>query len=167
MSFSLLPKVIFEKITQITPEYLRQRGISLLMLDFDNTILPYTSATPPVELLRWFDRMKRGGVKLCVVSNSHKDKAARFCAAHNLGCVRHANKPGKRGIRRCLARYGLDKQQAALAGDQIYTDVLGANRAGVTSILVRPIHLSNIWLKLRHVAEKPFIFFARKRRVKL
>ena len=166
MSFSLLPKHVFEKITQITPEFLRQRGVKLLMLDFDNTLLPYTSSVPSAELLRWLDAMKRGGVKLCVVSNSHKDKAARFCAAHNIGCVRHANKPGKGGIRRCLARYGLKSSQAALAGDQIYTDVLGANRAGVKSILVRPIRLSNIWLKLRHVAEKPFIFLARKRRVK-
>lgn len=164
MSFSLLPKVIIDSVTQLTPQELRQRGVTLLMLDFDNTLLPYTSVKPSAELLRWFDRMKRGGVRLCVVSNSKKDKAARFCAAHNLGCVRYAKKPFRGGIRRCLARYGAETAHAALAGDQIFTDVLGANRAGVTSILVKPIHLSNIWLKLRHAVEKPFIFLARKRR---
>ena len=165
MPFSLLPKHIFDRITQITPEFLHGHGVSLLMLDFDNTLLPYTSTVPTAELLRWIDGMKRGGIRLCVVSNSKKNKAARFCRAHNLGCVRYAKKPFRGGIRRCLTRYGAERGHAALAGDQIFTDVLGANRAGVTSILVRPIHLSNFWLKLRHVAEKPFIFLARKRRV--
>ena len=165
MPFSLLPKVIFHKLTDITPEYLRGHGRSLLMLDFDNTMLPYTSKIPTPELLRWIDGMKRGGIRLCVVSNSRKNKAKDFCAAHNISCVTHSKKPFRRGIRCCLERFGAQAQEAALAGDQIFTDVLGANRAGALSILVKPIHLHNIWLKLRHVAEKPFIFLARKRRV--
>ena len=52
-----------------------------------------------------------------------------------------------------------------MAGDQIYTDTLGANGAGVKSILVKAIANHNFWLKARHVAELPFIFFARKRRI--
>ena len=71
------------------------------------------------------------------------------------------------GVRYFNKTYGAKAEQAALVGDQIFTDVLGANCAGATSILVKPIHLSNIWLKLRHVAEQPFIFFARKRRLQL
>ena len=109
--------------------------------------------------------MKRGNIELCVVSNSKKTKAADFCRAHNIGCVTRSKKPGGRGIRQCLARYGAGAAEAALAGDQIFTDVLGANRAGALSILVKPIHLHNVWLKLRHVAEQPFIFIARKRRI--
>ena len=54
-------------------------------------------------------------------------------------------------------------QACALAGDQIYTDTLAANRAGVRSILVEPIHLHNVWLRLRHVAELPFIHLAKRR----
>ena len=165
MPFSLLPKVIFHKLTDITPEYLRAQGRSLLMLDFDNTMLPYTSRIPTGELLRWIDGMKRGGIRLCVVSNSKKNKAKEFCAAHNIGCITHSKKPFRRGIRQCLARFGAKPGEAALAGDQIFTDVLGANRSGALSILVKPIHLHNIWLKLRHAAEKPFIFLARKRRI--
>lgn len=165
MPFSLLPKSIFHKLTDVSPEFLRQQGCRLLMLDFDNTMLPYTSKIPTQELLTWLDRMKQGGIQICVVSNSKKKKAAGFCKAHNIGCITHSKKPGRRGIRRCLERYGVRPQEAALAGDQIFTDVLGANRAGAHSILVKPIHLHNIWLKLRHVAEQPFIFIARKRRI--
>ena len=166
MPFSLLPKAIFQKLTDVTPEYLRAHGRTLLMLDFDNTMLPYTSKEPTVELLRWIDGMKRAGITLCVVSNSHKAKSPDFCKAHNIGCVTHSKKPTGRGIRRCLEKYGVPAFRAALAGDQIYTDVLGANCAGVMSILVKPIHLHNFWLKLRHTAEQPWIFLARKRRIR-
>ena len=165
MPFSLLPKHIFHKLTDVTPEFLREHGIRLLMLDFDNTMLPYTSRTPTPELLRWIDGMKRSGISLCVVSNSRKPKSASFCKAHNLACITHSKKPGGKGIRRCLARFDAAPGEAALAGDQIFTDVLGANCAGAASILVKPIHLHNIWLKLRHAAEQPFIFLARKRRI--
>lgn len=165
MPFSLLPKLIFHKLTDLTPEFLRERGVDLLMLDFDNTMLPYTSRLPTAELLTWIDRMKRGGVRLCVVSNSKKAKAAAFCKAHNLVCITHSKKPTGKGIRQCLDRFDAKPGQSALAGDQIFTDVLGANCAGALSILVEPIHLHNIWLKLRHAAEQPFIFIARKRRI--
>ena len=165
MPFSLLPKAIFHRLTDVTPEYLHAHGRKLLMLDFDNTMLPYTSKVPTPELLRWIDGMKRGGITLCVVSNSHKPKSPAFCKTHNIGCITHSKKPGGRGIRKCLARYGVSPDEAALAGDQIYTDVLGANRAGAMSILVKPIHLHNFWLKLRHAAEQPWIILARKRRI--
>ena len=165
MPFSLLPKLIFHKLTDLTPEFLRQRGIDLLMLDFDNTMLPYTSRVPTQELLDWLDRMKQGGIRLCVVSNSKKDKAAGFCREHDIACITHSKKPTGRGINQCLAQFNAKPRQTALAGDQIFTDVLGANCAGAASILVKPIHLHNIWLKLRHGAEQPFIYLARKRRI--
>lgn len=165
MPFSLLPKVIFHKLTDITPEELKSRGIELLMLDFDNTMLPYTSRVPTPELLAWIDGMKQARVTLCVVSNSKKEKAAAFCRAHNIGCVTHSKKPFRRGINACLSRYGVSPGRAALVGDQIFTDVLGANRAGALSILIKPIHLHNIWLKLRHLAERPLIYLARNRRI--
>ena len=62
-----------------------------------------------------------------------------------------------------MEKYGFAERECALAGDQIFTDTLGANLAGITSILVTPINNHNIWLKLRHVAEKPFIYLAKRR----
>lgn len=162
---SLLPKVMLYRLSELTPEFLRQRGIRLLMLDFDNTLLPYTSCVPEAELLVWLDGMKRGGIRLCVVSNSRKSKVTAFCKAHNIGCITRSQKPRGKGIRRALTQFGAQPAEAALAGDQIFTDVLGANCVGVMSILVKPIHLHNIWLKLRHAAEQPFILAAKKRRI--
>ncbi len=165
MPLSFLPTLIFDQLTDITPEDLLSRGIRLLMMDFDNTIIPYTSTIPGDKLLRWLTAMQESPVCLCVVSNSKKDKPGAFCRQYGVDYITHAGKPSTKGIRRCLAMYDLSPKQAALVGDQIYTDVLGGNRAGVTSILITPLHLHNIWLKLRHWVEMPFILMARRRKV--
>jgi HAD superfamily phosphatase (TIGR01668 family) len=135
------------------------------MLDFDNTIVPYTTNIPTEEMAGWLETMKVSSVQLCVVSNSKNDRVKKFCAAYGIDCITHAKKPFSRGIRQCLARYGADPGRCALVGDQIFTDTLGANCAGVRSILVTAIDNHNIWLKLRHVAEMPFILAAKNRRL--
>ena len=168
MPFSFLPKIITDKLTDLTPELLRARNIRLLMLDFDNTIVPYTTTTPAEEMETWLKVMNElADIQLCIVSNSRNDRVPKFCRERNLAVITHAKKPFTKGICECLARYGIPASEAALVGDQIYTDTLGANSAGITSILVKAIDNHNFWLKARHVLEKPFIFAARKRRVSL
>ena len=166
MPFSLLPKVITDKLTDITPELLRERKIRLLMLDFDNTIVPYTTINPTEEMEAWLKNMNElPDIQLCIVSNSHNDRVPKFCRERNMAVITHAKKPFSKGINECLAKYGIPAGEAALVGDQIYTDTLGANGTGVTSILVKAIDNHNFWLKARHVLELPFIFAARKRRI--
>lgn len=165
MSLSLLPGLITEKLPDLTPTLLRKNGVQLLMMDFDNTIVPYTTDVPTEEMAIWLRDMLRSGVQICVVSNSRNDRVKRFCEKYGLPCFMRAGKPGTRGIRRCLEQFGVPAAEAALVGDQIFTDTLGANCAGVLPILVRAIDNHNFWLKLRHVAEMPFIYAARKRRV--
>ena len=167
MRFSFLPGYLTDALTDLTPEFFREKGIRLLMLDFDNTIVPYTTNAPTPLMEQWLRDMAASDIRLCVVSNSKKDRVRKFCAAYGIDCITHAKKPFPRGIRQCLARYGLPAASCALVGDQIFTDTLGANGCGVTAILVRAIDNHNVWLKLRHVAEKPFIFTARKRRISL
>ena len=165
MAFSLLPKIIVPALTDVTEALLHQRGVKLLMLDFDNTIVPYTTSTPTEEMEAWLHHMAASDIQLCVVSNSKKGRVKIFCEKYGIDCITHANKPFPKGIRECLRKYGTDPKACALVGDQIFTDTLGANGTGVTSILVKAIHNHNIWLKLRHMAELPFIFLARKRRI--
>ena len=165
MPFSLLPKLIVTELPDITPEMLRQRKIRLLMLDFDNTIVPYTTNVPTDKMEAWLRNMAASEIPVCVVSNSKRDRVKIFCKKYGIPCITHAKKPFARGIQQCLQKFGVDPKDAALVGDQIYTDVLGGNCAGVTSILVKAIDNHNIWLKLRHVAELPFIFAAKNRRV--
>ncbi len=165
MSISLLPSVIVEAVTDLTPELLQGRNIRLLMLDFDNTIVPYTTNVPTEKMENWIRAMLQSEIQLCVVSNSKRDRVKIFCEAYGMDCITHAKKPFSKGIRQCLSKYGIPAAESALVGDQIYTDTLGANGAGVQSILVTAIDNHNFWLKARHVAELPFIFLARKRRL--
>ena len=166
MPFSLLPKIITEKLTDITPELLRERKIRLLMLDFDNTIVPYTTTNPTEEMETWLKTMNSlPDIQLCIVSNSHNDRVPKFCRERNMAVITHAKKPFSKGIKECLEKFGIPAAEAALVGDQIYTDTLGANGTSVTSILVKAIDNHNFWLKARHVLELPFIFAARKRRI--
>ena len=165
MPFSPLPKIMTDKRTDITLELLHKRNIRLLMLDFDNTIVPYTTTVPTPEMEQWLKDMNTSDVQVCIVSNSHNDRVPKFCRERGLDCITHAKKPFTKGIKECLGKYGIPASDAALVGDQIYTDTLGANGAGVMSILVKAIHNHNFWLKARHVLELPFIFFARKRRI--
>ena len=165
MPISFLPKVITKTVTDIRPDWLKSRNIRLLMLDFDNTIAPYTTNTPTEAVENWLKAMLASDVQLCVVSNSKRDRVKIFCAKYGMDCITHAKKPFSKGIRECLDRYGIPADQAALVGDQIYTDTLGGNLSGITPILVNAIDNHNFWLKARHVLEMPFIYAARKRRI--
>ena len=165
MSHLFLPDVIIDTLTDLKPEYLKGLDIKLLMLDFDNTIVPYTTNVPTEEMANWLEMMKASDVALCVVSNSRNQRVPSFCDKYGIPCITRARKPGRQGVFRCLAQFDIPAQNAALVGDQIYTDILCANRAGIKAILVKAIDNHNFWLKARHVAEKPFIFAARKRRI--
>ena len=165
MRFSLLPAFITEKLTDLTPEFLRQQGIDLLMLDFDNTIVPYTTSRATEEMDAWIKNILTSGISVCVVSNSHKDRVKIFCGHYGMDCITHAKKPFSKGIRRCLEKYQIPASRAAIVGDQIFTDTLGGNGCGVRPILVKAIDNHNFWLKARHVLELPFIFAARKRKI--
>ena len=167
MRFPLLPVVVADQLTDLTVDFLKEKGVRLLMLDFDNTIVPYTTSTPTDEMERWLKDVLASDIQLCVVSNSRKDRVKIFCAKYGMDCITHANKPFSKGIRQCLAKYGIPASECALCGDQIFTDPLGGNCTGVRTILVKAIDNHNIWLKLRHVAEIPFILMAHKRRIQL
>ena len=119
MPFSLIPKLILPSLTDVTPELLAARGVRFLMLDFDNTIVPYTTNEPAEAMTAWLRRMQASEIRLCVVSNSRKPRVVEFCKKYGLDCITHAKKPFQRGIRACLARFSLDPAACAHAGDPI------------------------------------------------
>ena len=166
MPFPLLPRLITDELTDLSVEILKARNIQLLMMDFDNTNVPYTTDIPTDKMAAWLHMMAASDIQLCVVSNSKRNRVKIFCESYGIDCITHAKKPFTKGINECLVKYGIPAENSALVGDQIFTDTFGANNAGVMPILVRAIDNHNIWLKLRHVAELPFIFAARKRRMK-
>ena len=165
MAFSLLPTFRANAITDIPGDFFHEQKVRLLMLDFDNTIVPYTNDEPTPLVAAWLKWMTDCNMYVCVVSNSKRDRVKIFCDQYGLHCITHAKKPFSKGIRECLAKFDCKPEEAMLIGDQIFTDTLGGNGCGVRTVLVKAIDNHNFWLKLRHVAEMPFIAMAGKRRI--
>lgn len=157
MSFSLIPDYSFRSICNVTPDFLERRGIRLLLLDLDNTMAPYGTIEPPGAIASWAENMKKNGIELFIITNNTRSKRVdSLAAAFETDYIKGAKKPFVTGINKALKQLGRRKQETALAGDQIYTDILAANCAGILSIIVEPINLRNPMLNLRYWLEAPF-----------
>ena len=153
----ITPEYVFKDVTHITPEWLAQKGIRALVLDIDNTLTADRSQELPDEVAGWLDTMRKAGVRLTIVSNGAEKRVRPFAQKLGLAYLYRSAKPLPFALMAAQHRMGVKHSQMAMVGDQIFTDVLGANCAGVQSILISAIHNHTIWLKLRHVAELPFI----------
>jgi len=151
-----VPDAAAPDIFRFTPRFLTNRGIRLLLLDLDNTLAPYGDDAVSPQLAAWAESMRKAGVELFILSNNRGRRPELFAQQLGCGWVNRAGKPGTGVLLRVLREKGLPPQQAALIGDQIYTDVLCARRAGVLALLVRPIRLQNPLLMARYGLEVPF-----------
>lgn len=156
MGFSLIPDMRIDSIFEITPEMLVSRGISLLLLDLDNTLAPYSGDPPSKELFLWKDKLEAAGIQLFIVSNTKTGRARRFAESFGVAFTDRAKKPSRKGILRAIESCGKTAKQTALAGDQIFTDILGANKSGIVSIVVKPLKFLNPLMALRYYIEIPF-----------
>lgn len=147
-----------DDIYQISGQALARRGIRLLLADLDNTLVPYGVPLPDERLRRWKEELNAYGVTLFVLSNNrHESRPRIFSEGLEVPYIGHAGKPGTPSFFCAMERMGVTREQTAIVGDQIFTDVLGGNRAGVTTILVRPIRLAgNPGRYLRYAVELPF-----------
>ena len=151
-----IPDIMERDIYAIKPDRLTARGVRFLFLDVDNTLMPYGDNASPPALLHWVKTMKEGGLELFILSNNRGDRPAIFAKALGLDFVGHAKKPNPKILLEVCRERGLESGECALIGDQIYTDVLCAKRAGMLAVLVHPIRFSNPFLALRYGVELPF-----------
>ncbi len=155
---------VANSIYDLSGEALERRGIRLLLADLDNTLVPYGVPLPDQKLKDWRDELAAHGVTLFILSNNrHEHRPRVFSEGLDVPFIGHAGKPKTPSFYAAMERMGVTKEQTAIVGDQIFTDVLGGNRAGVTTILVRPIRLAgNPGRYLRYAAELPFRLLTRK-----
>lgn len=165
MPFSLVPDRVYKSIFEIEPDWLRGRGITLLLADLDNTLAKYGQNEPDGEVLRWKDGLEGAGVTLFLLSNSRKPaRVKRYAGALGIPCQGHSGKPSREGYLRAMERMGRTAEESAMVGDQIFTDILGAKRAGVLALMVEPIELKgNPGRYLRYAVETPFRALGRRR----
>ncbi len=158
MGFSFKADWVCDSIFDLSGSMLAEKGITLLLADLDNTLVPYGVPVPTDEVRAWNETLKEAGVTLFVLSNNrHADRPRIFCEAMDIPFIGHAGKPKTPGFNKAMERMGAKPEQTAIVGDQIFTDVLGGNRAGVTTILVKPIRLAgNPGRYVRYAVELPF-----------
>lgn len=169
MSVSLLAHWTGRSIYDLDPAALARRGIRLLLADLDNTLVPYGVPEPDQPLRDWSAALAEAGVTLYVLSNNrHPQRPGRFSEALGVPYTGHAGKPKAASFFVAMERMGCTSAETAIVGDQIFTDILGGNRAGVTTLLVEPIRLAgNPGRYLRYAAEWPFRMLSKQRSMTL
>ncbi|GHV17718.1 haloacid dehalogenase [Clostridia bacterium] len=143
------PDFFVKSVRELTPEFLKSRGISALMLDLDNTLAGYRADAPSPEIAAWLESVRAAGFALRVVSNSGEGRVRRFCEPLGLEYVHSAKKPSPDGLLKALETL----KNAAMVGDQLFTDVRSGIRAGVPTIMVDPLNNGFVF-KARRAFEK-------------
>lgn len=158
MPFSPIPRGVYPSVTSLDPKQLKEKGITLVLADLDNTLVPYKVLEPSPKVAAWMAALKEEGIDLFLLSNSRKPgRAQKFAQQVGIPYQGHSGKPKKAGYFKAMERMGRTPQETVMVGDQIFTDTLGANRAGVTPLLIKPIRLAgNPGRYIRYAAETPF-----------
>ena len=159
----MIPHITAPDVFHITPERLKQKGITLLLLDLDNTLSPYSEDLPPDRVLKWMSALEKSGVEPYILSNNASEERVRnYAEACDIPYVARAGKPSPRPIHAAMEELGKTRSETALMGDQIFTDVLAARRAGVTAIVVKPLEMTFLF-RLRYIAEQVFRLLGREK----
>ncbi|MHC4179459.1 MAG: YqeG family HAD IIIA-type phosphatase [Planctomycetota bacterium] len=135
-----VPHLRVESVCQLSLKRLCDLGLDALLLDVDSTLKRYGDDRPTAEVAAWLDELRTGGIGLCLVSNGLGGRVRRFAENTELPFVSKALKPFPFRCRAAVRRMGFQPSRTAMVGDQVFADVMAARLAGLTSILVRPIH---------------------------
>ena len=150
--------IALNTICDLSPALLRKHGIKGLLLDLDNTLTTHDNPKPADGVLEWIELMKESGIQMCIVSNNHPPRVKPFADMLGLQFVSEGKKPLSKGFREAKGRMGLEWNELAVVGDQIFTDVLGANLKRLKCVFVFPIeHETTRFFRFKRKMEIPFL----------
>jgi HAD superfamily phosphatase (TIGR01668 family) len=151
-----LPTASVQKATDVTPEMIHAMDATAILLDVDNTLALHGSQTPFPGTIEWARHMRALGIRLVLVSNNFKKRVEPFAAKYGLPFLSLSLKPFPAAYHRAIRRLDVKPEEAVVVGDQIFTDVFGANWAGIKSILLIPAcEEQSFSFRLRRFLEKP------------
>ena len=141
----LYPNAYLQNVREITIDFLIKNNIKALILDVDNTLIDYYKNLPK-ENIAWVKKLKEEGIKLYILSNSNKkEKVKNVSKQLDIPYEYFAKKPFKKGFLKIQKILNINKENIAVVGDQIFTDVIGGNRCNMFTILVDPIFEKDFW----------------------
>ena len=154
-----VPDRYFDTVYEVTPKLLADNGVKGLILDIDNTLVPYEIPEPTAENVAWLRSMWDAGIKTAFVSNNHKERVELYNKELVCPAFYDSGKPLKKACRRALEAMSLKADETAIIGDQVFTDVVAGRNAGLKmAILVKPIKdKTSLFFRFKRFLEKPVI----------
>lgn len=161
---NFIPDIYASSIYNINYEKLKERNIKCILFDLDNTMVLNSVNNPSKELVELFLKLEDAGFKVIIMSNSSKERLTNFKEKLNVDTAYRSWKPLKYKYKKILRLYSFDISEVAAVGDQILTDILGANRMGLTSIFINKLgDDSFIGTKINRYFEKKILNKLNKR----
>ena len=158
------PKEYLDSTYMIDFEKLYNKGYRGVIFDIDNTLVPH-GADADEKSIALFTKLRRIGFKTMLLSNNKEPRVKRFNQQIGSGYIYKAGKPSKRNYLKAMQEMGTDRENTLFVGDQLFTDVWGAKKAGILSILVKPINpREEIQIVLKRRLEWIVLFFYRRDR---
>lgn len=152
------PDYVFDKIYDISFDFLEKEGIKALILDLDNTLTTHNNPIPMPKIKEWLETMKEKNFPMIIVSNNSYERVKPFSDSLGLPFVPKGKKPLPKGYNEAIKRLGLDKTEVLAVGDQIFTDVLGTKTARIRSAFVFPIEYeTGFWFRVKRTIERPLL----------
>lgn len=141
----LFPDMYCKGVPYINLDELKHNNIKGIAIDVDNTLIDYNKIVSD-DIKNWIESVKQEGFKICILSNSNKkNKVEGVAKTLNLDYIMFAQKPMKRGFKKAMRLLDLPAENIAVVGDQVFTDVIGANRMNMLSVYVEPINKKEYW----------------------
>lgn len=157
------PDLTADSAYAIAYETYYQKGYRGIIYDVDNTLVPH-GAPADARAVALFARLHDIGFQVVLLSNNKEPRVKSFCEEVTYAdYIFKANKPAAKGYQEAMRRMGTDEKTTLFVGDQLFTDVWGAKKAGIKSILVKPIHpKEEIQIVLKRQLEKIVLYFYRR-----
>lgn len=156
------PKEWLESVYIIDWEERQKQGVCGVIFDVDNTLVPH-GAPASEQVIALFRRLHGLGIKTCLLSNNKEPRVRAFASQVNSPYIYKAGKPGTKNYIRAMELMGTQRRTTLFVGDQLFTDVYGANRCGIHGILVNPIHpKEEIQIVLKRYLEAIVLHFYKK-----
>ena len=159
----LTPDYYYDSIFEIPYDELSRQKIRGLIFDIDNTLTAFDEALPPAKVSALIKRLKNKGFQICLLTNNTKKRLAGFNKHLRLPGIARALKPFTRGIKKAMEKMGTTRENTAIIGDQLLSDIWGGKNAGIVTILVKPTTEKDfILVKAKRVIERIMLrkFFA-------
>ena len=135
----LKPDFYYHSILQIGIAQLESLKVEAVICDLDNTLLEWKAKKISPEIKSWLLEVEQAGISVCILSNALASRASQATEELDFPVIAPAFKPRKKQFEVAVDTLAVDKSRVAMIGDQLFTDILGANRVGLISILIDPL----------------------------